>query len=69
MSPFLAFFTISLELAHRTDSVQRTNFNKMAITAKKEDEVKIQNHCTKKIRMWHHTVDLRLVKVLSIWII
>ena len=35
----------------RIDSVRRTNFNEMAINAKKEDIVKIENHCTKKIRL------------------
>ena len=31
--------------------MQQTNFNEIAINAKKEDIVKIENHCTKKIRM------------------
>ena len=34
-----------------TDSVRRKNFNEMAINARKEDIVKIENHCTKKIKL------------------
>ena len=35
----------------RTDSGRGTNFNEMVINAKKEHLVKIENHCTKKIRL------------------
>ena len=47
----LTLFVANQWFLCRTDSVQQTNFNKMAKNAKKEDMVKIENHCAKKIRL------------------
>ena len=44
------FVTNQLFLCH-TDSVRQTSYKEMAKNAKKEDMVKVENHCTKKIRL------------------
>ena len=44
------FVTNQFFLCH-TDSVRQTSYKEMAKNAKKEDMVKIENRCTKKIRL------------------
>ena len=48
---FLLFWWPNQRFLCCTDSVQRTNFNKMTINDKKEDIVKIEIDCTKKISL------------------
>ena len=48
---FLLFLWPNQCFLCRTDSVRQTNFNEMAINAKKEDIVRIENHCSKKMSL------------------